>query len=141
VAAGPGDAVLTTGFCRLHASVDSVVRSLPAAPTGSSEQEGAQSMRLRGNLEKRLADLRPEVTRVRETLRVLAEQVAHAEEVAHEAATRALVASTPLADREQHGADEDLRRVRRAHDEAAARLASLLKEQDHLLDQLVARRP
>ena len=98
-------------------------------------------MRLRRNVQKRLADLRREVARVKETLRVLDEQVAHAEGVADEATTRAVVASTPLADRERRAAAEDLRRVCRQRDEAAARLASLLAEQDRLLERLAAGTP
>jgi glutathione S-transferase len=93
-------------------------------------------MRLRGNVQKRLADVRRDVARTRETLRILDEQVAYAEEVAGDATTRALVASTPLADRERSGAVEDLRRVRRERDETAGRLAELLAEQDALLDRL-----
>jgi flagellar biosynthesis chaperone FliJ len=95
-------------------------------------------MRLRRNVQKRLADLRHEIMRVKENLRVLDEQVAHAEDVADEAATRAVVASNPLADRERRAAAEDLRRVRRERDETAARLASLLDEQDRLLERLAA---
>jgi hypothetical protein len=97
-------------------------------------------VRLRGNVHKRLADVRREVLRARAQLRVLEEQVAYAEEVADDAATRALVASTPLADRERQGAAEDLRRVRRDRDETAARLDALLAEQDDLLGRLAAGR-
>lgn len=97
-------------------------------------------MRLRGNVEKRLADVRREVGRLRERLRVLEEQVAYAEEVADEATTRALVASTPLADRERRDAVEDVRRVARERDETAERLRALLAEQDDLLDRLAAGR-
>jgi hypothetical protein len=95
-------------------------------------------MRLRGNVQKRLADVRREVMRAREALRVLDEQIAYAEEVADEATTRAVVASTPLADRERREAAEDLRRVRRERDEFAARLEALRAEQDALLDRLAA---
>ena len=93
-------------------------------------------MRLRGNVHKRLADLRREMDRLHEVKRVLDEQVVYAEEVAEEATTRAVVASTPLADRERGEAAEDLRRVRRERDEVAARLEALLVEQDDLLDRL-----
>jgi biopolymer transport protein ExbB/TolQ len=99
------------------------------------------AVRLRGNVSKRLAEVRDEVRRHRETLRVLAEQVAYAEEVADEATTRALVSSTPLADRERQQADDDLRRVRRQHDETAARIQALLAEQDALLDRIAETGP
>lgn len=96
-------------------------------------------MRLRrSNVEKRLADVRREIERLREGKRVLDEQVAYAEEVADDATTRAVVASTPLADRERREAAEDVRRVRRERDETADRLAALLAEQDDLLERLTA---
>jgi uncharacterized protein Yka (UPF0111/DUF47 family) len=93
-------------------------------------------MRLRGNVHKRLAEVRAEVQRLRELVRVLDEQVAHAEEVADEASTRAVVSSTPLADRERRSASDDLRRVRRERDERRERITELLAEQDRLLDRL-----
>jgi cell division septum initiation protein DivIVA len=93
-------------------------------------------MRLRGNVHKRLAEVREEVQRLRQVVAVLDEQVAHAEEVADEAATRALVSSTPLADREHRSASDDLRRVKRERDEQRARVAALLAESDALLDKL-----
>lgn len=94
-------------------------------------------MRLRGNVQKRLADVRAEVQQLRDALRVLDEQVAFQQDVADDAATRALVASTPLADREARDAAEDLRRVRRQRDEVAGRIAELLSEQDVLLERLL----
>lgn len=93
-------------------------------------------MRLRGNVQKRLADVREESRRLRERVRVLDEQVAYVREVADEATTRALVSATPLADRERRHAEDDLRRVRRERDEVAARIEELLAEQDALLDRL-----
>jgi hypothetical protein len=93
-------------------------------------------MRLRGNISKRLAEVRHEVRRQRDTARMLDEQVAYAEELADEAATRALVSSTPLADRERREASDDLRRVRRERDEVRGRIAALLVEQDALLDRI-----
>lgn len=95
-------------------------------------------MRVRGNVQKRLADVRDELRRQREALGVLDEQVSHAAGVADDAATRAVVSSTPLADRERRRAEDDLRRVRRERDEVAARVAALLAEQDALLDRMTA---
>jgi predicted nucleic acid-binding Zn-ribbon protein len=96
----------------------------------------AAAVRLRGNVSKRLAEVRDEVRRARETLRVLEEQLRYADEVADEAVTRALVASTPIADRERKEAQDDLRRVRRQRDDVAARIEALLAEQDSLLDRI-----
>jgi cell division septum initiation protein DivIVA len=87
-------------------------------------------------VQKRLTDVGEEVRRLREAVRVLDEQVAYAQEVADDAGTRAVVASTPLADRDRRQAEDDLRRVRRQRDDLAARITGLLAEQDTLLDRL-----
>lgn len=94
-------------------------------------------MRLRGNLHQRLGDVRAEVMRARETLRILDEQVAFQEGVADDAVTRAVVAGTPLADRERREASDDLRRLRRQRDETRERVAALVAEQDELLERLL----
>lgn len=95
-------------------------------------------MYLRGTVHKRLEDNREEVRRLRERLRVLDEQVAYVRELAEDAATRALVASTPLADRERSDTVEDLRRAERQRDEVAERLRALREEQDSLLEKLLS---
>lgn len=94
-------------------------------------------VRLHGNLQKRLSEARDEVRRLRETLRVLDEQVAYQQDVADDATTRATVAGTPLADRERREAVDDLRRVKRQRDETAARIDELTSEQDVLLERLL----
>jgi flagellar biosynthesis chaperone FliJ len=94
---------------------------------------------LRANLHKRLAEAREEIVRARDNLGILDEQVAYQQQVADEAETRALVAGTPLADREHREAGEDLRRLRRHRDEVGARLAELVAEQDELLERLFDR--
>jgi cell division septum initiation protein DivIVA len=94
-------------------------------------------VRLSGNLEKRLAQVRDEIRHLRESLRVLDEQVSYQESVADDAETRAVVAQTPLADRERHEALRDLDRLRRQRREAADRIAELTAEQDDLLDRLL----
>ena len=96
-------------------------------------------MRLHTNLEKRLAQVRSEVAALRESVRVLDEQIAYQEEVADDAATRALVSATPLADRERRVAEDDARRTRRQRDETAARIADLVAEQDDLLERVYDR--
>ncbi|MEX2619470.1 MAG: hypothetical protein WD250_04550 [Egibacteraceae bacterium] len=93
-------------------------------------------MRLHGSVEKRLAEARDEARRLRETLRVLDEQVAYQKDVADDAATRATVAGTPLADRERRTTAEDLRRLQRQRDETAALIEELTAEQDALLDRM-----
>ncbi|HVM14367.1 MAG TPA: hypothetical protein VM287_08560 [Egibacteraceae bacterium] len=94
-------------------------------------------MRLHGNVEKRLTEVGEDVRRLRETLRVLDEQVAYQQGVADDATTRAAVAGTPLADRERREAVEDHRRLKRHRDETAARIDELTAEQDALLDRLL----
>ncbi|HEY8341237.1 MAG TPA: hypothetical protein VIK95_15310 [Egibacteraceae bacterium] len=96
-------------------------------------------MRLHQNLQRRLTDVRAEITRQREALRILDEQIAYQADVAADAETRALVAGTPLADRERRTAADDLRRVQRQRDEVAARVSELLREQDDLLERLLRR--
>lgn len=91
----------------------------------------------RAILRKRLTDARDELVRARESLRILDEQVAYLQGLADDAETRALVAGTPLADREHREADQDRRRAQRARDDVAAQVAALVAEQDDLLDRLL----
>jgi glutathione S-transferase len=95
-------------------------------------------VRLHGNYEKRLVETREEIARLRENLRVLDEQVAYQGSVAEDAATRAIVAGTPLADRERREATEDLRRLSRHRDEVSEQITALTAEQDDLLERLLA---
>ncbi len=98
-------------------------------------------MRPRGSLTKRLADVRDEIRRLRETLRILDEQQAYVAGLADEAAVRAVVSATPLADRERRRVEDDLRRIRREREETAARIAALTAEQDSLLDRMAGLQP
>lgn len=93
---------------------------------------------MRSNVEKRLAEVRAESVALRESLRVLEEQVAYQQGLAEDAETRAVVASTALADRARREAADDAHRTRRQRDETAARLTDLLAEQDVLLERLFA---
>ncbi len=92
----------------------------------------------RPRLERRLVAVRAEVARLREMLGVLGEQLAHVEGVAAEAATRAAVEETPLAEREGRQAEGDAQRLRRHRDEVVAQLEALSAESDDLLEQLFA---
>lgn len=75
--------------------------------------------------------------KTRARTRVLAEQVAHLQDVADDAETRRLVAATPLADREWREARTDLERHERVLDEARREVEGLLEERDRLLDRLL----
>lgn len=93
-------------------------------------------MRRYGNLQRRLTEARDELARLRESLRILDQQVAFQRDVADEAETRAVVSQTPLADREAREAQGDLRRVLRQREEVAQAIAALAAEQDELLERL-----
>lgn len=88
----------------------------------------------------RLAALSNEIAEARTALRILDEQLAFLAEVDEDARIRALVSETPLADREAREAREDLERLRRSRDEAAARVEALRVEQDRLLERLLEER-
>ena len=90
----------------------------------------------RPNLERRLTELRAEAGGLRDALRVLEEQLAHAVDVSADATTRALVEEGPLTRRERRRAESDEQRVRRQRDETAARLSQLSAESDDLLERL-----
>lgn len=96
-------------------------------------------MRLRKDPHRRLSELRQETERLRARLAVLDEQLAFQQGVAEEAATDAVVAETPLAEREQRAASDDARRTRRERQETAERLEKLTAEQDELLERLAER--
>ncbi|TVR33875.1 MAG: hypothetical protein EA388_10200 [Nitriliruptor sp.] len=87
-------------------------------------------------MHERLLRLQEQLKRVRATERVLAEQVAHLDEVAADAETRKLVSQTPLADREWREARTDRDRHRALLDDARRESDELLAERDRLLEQL-----
>ncbi len=88
-------------------------------------------------IRERLGRTQDEMKRVRASERVLAEQVAHLNDVADDAETRHLVAQTPLADREWQAARTDRDRHAALLAEARQHLADLQEEQDRLLDRLL----
>ena len=90
------------------------------------------------NTSDRLSALSTEIAEEQTQLRILEEQVVFQQEVAEEARIRALVSETPLADREQREASDDLARLTRSRDEAAARVAELRAQQDALLERMFA---
>jgi len=99
-------------------------------------ERGGAAVGVRSNLEKRLAQVRTEMTALRSTVAALDEQVAYTAEIASDASTRATVSSSPLDARERDQSADDSRRTRRERDEAAARLDALAAESDELLDRL-----
>lgn len=85
---------------------------------------------------ERLSALSAEIERALTELRILEEQLAFQDDVAGDARLRAIVAETPLADREARGAQEDAERTRRLRDEVAGRVEGLRAEQDRMLERL-----
>ncbi len=88
-------------------------------------------------MRERLSGTRAQLRRVRATERVLAEQVAHLDEVVADAQTRRLVARTPLADRQWADARQDRDRHAAQLEGARQEVATLLGTQDDLLDRLL----
>jgi hypothetical protein len=82
---------------------------------------------------KRLAEIALEISRLREEVAILGEQLAFQRDVLDDTRVRALVAETPLADREFRIAAEDFRRIERGMGDAERRMVNLRTEQDRLL--------
>jgi len=88
-------------------------------------------------LEKNLSDLGDRLSRAREDLRIVEEQLLYQMDVLEEAKTRMLVSETPLADREYRVARDDHDRLSRQRDEIMSVVTELLNEQDGLLDRML----
>ena len=88
-------------------------------------------------IQQSLSEIGEQLTKAREELRIVEEQLLFQMDVVEEAKTRALVAETPLADREHQEAVRDLERIRRSRDEVTNRIGELHAEQDRLLDKML----
>jgi len=89
------------------------------------------------NLERRLLTLSGEISTLRAEIAILDEQLAFQQDVMEDTRVRALVAETPLADREFRVASDDLRRIQRVTEDARTRLRALLEDQDRRLGELL----
>ena len=89
------------------------------------------------NLERRLLSLSGEISSLRAEIAILDEQLAFQRDVMEDTRVRALVAETPLADRELRVASDDLRRIQRVTEDAGRRMMGLLEEQYRLLGELL----
>jgi hypothetical protein len=89
------------------------------------------------HIEKSLADVNGRLTRAREELRIVEEQLLYQMDVVEEARTRMLVAETPLADREFRIARDDYERLARERDRVSREIGELQREQDRLLDRML----
>jgi hypothetical protein len=88
-------------------------------------------------IHRRLTVISQELDALRDEGAILAEQLAFAHEVVEESRLRALVAETPLAERDLRIAGEDLRRIERVKADVERQAAGLRQEQDRLLAQAV----
>jgi hypothetical protein len=116
--------------------------SNPAPGTTCAYLAVKRSLRpiLRGpmGIESNLAELGELLSKAREELRILDEQILFQSDVFEEAKTRMLVAETPLADREYRIARDDLRRMESERARIRDSISELQAEQDRLLDRLLA---
>lgn len=90
------------------------------------------------NVERRLGAISSEVADLRAEIGILEEQLAFQRDVMDDTRVRALVAETPLAEREFRVAEQDFRRIERVAGDARSRLEALLEERDRLLEELFA---
>jgi hypothetical protein len=91
----------------------------------------------RDDVERRLMEVHARLVRARQELAVVDEQLEVFLETADEARIRALVAETPVADRDWHDAQRHAEAMTRSRDVASDRVAELERAQDDLLDKLV----
>jgi hypothetical protein len=89
------------------------------------------------SIEKTLTELGDSLTRAREDLRIIEEQLLYQADVVEEAKTRMLVSETPVADQEFRIARDDHERLMRQRERAHQAIAELRLEQDRLLDRML----
>jgi hypothetical protein len=92
------------------------------------------------NITRSLADLGDRLARARQDLRIAEEQLLFQTDVVEDARTRMLVSETPLAERDFRTARDDLERLDRQRARLAVEIADLQREQDRLLDRMIAPR-
>lgn len=93
------------------------------------------------DIQKSLSEVGDRLTRAKEDLRIVEEQLLFQMDVLEEAKTRMLVAETPLADREFRVAREDHDRLVDERDRVSREIVELQGEQDRLLDRMLATPP
>jgi hypothetical protein len=89
------------------------------------------------HLEKTLSQLTDRLSRARDDLHIIEEQLLFQMDVLEDAKTRMLVSETPLSERGHREASDDLQRLVRQREKALAEIADLQKEQDRLLDRML----
>ena len=88
-------------------------------------------------IQKSLTELSDSLTRAREDLRIIDEQLLYQTDVVEEAKTRMLVSETPVADREFRIARDDYERLVRERARLDVEIADLRIAQDRLLDRML----
>jgi uncharacterized protein YbcC (UPF0753/DUF2309 family) len=91
----------------------------------------------RATTERRLFDLAQRLTRAREELAVIDEQLEALAEAADEARIRSLVSETPLAQKEFTEAQRHADAMARTRRSVLASISEMQASQDELLDKLV----
>ncbi|MFN2388713.1 MAG: hypothetical protein ABR575_03785 [Actinomycetota bacterium] len=89
------------------------------------------------DIQRTLAQIGERLTKARDDLRIVEEQLVFQQDVLEEAETRMLVSETPLADREHRIARDDYERLARQRAEAQRLIDELQAEQDGLLDRML----
>ena len=92
----------------------------------------------RSRIEKSLTQIGQELGRLREELRVLAEQRAQVDDEAEDARLRALVSETPLAAKEYRDSSKTSVAFRKDEAVKLSRVGYLEQRQDELLDKLTS---
>ena len=90
------------------------------------------------DVHKSLSDNGDRMTKAREELRIVEEQLLFQMDVVEETKTRMLVAETPLAEREHRVATDDFGRLQKERERVQALIAELKDEQDRLLDLMLS---
>lgn len=92
----------------------------------------------RARVERRLFDVSARLSRAREELAVLDEQLAVFDDAADEARIRSLVSETPMANRDMQEARRHADAMARSRRALCESIGELERSQDKLLEQLVA---
>jgi hypothetical protein len=91
-------------------------------------------------IQKNLSDLGERLSKAKEDLRIVEEQLLYQMDVLEDAKTRMLVSETPIADREFQIARADYERLEKERDRVTDEIAELQQEQDRLLDRMLGSR-
>jgi hypothetical protein len=89
-------------------------------------------------VERRLSQIAGRLRQLRAELELSGEQLDHLADAADDARLRALVSETPVADHDHRQAERHADAMRRHRDAVLDEIAKLERDQDDLLDRLVA---